>query len=322
MKSTNAQSRPPNSSETSELLDPIEFARTLTQQYSALSADVAAFGFRDRLYTILQGNFLLGAFYKEHPDAYRRFRNDAYWRDVRQKPNARNVMRSVLGLTLRMKGRGREALQNRVYKYARVLEYFHRDEVVSDAVPRRLKDGGGIDAIYAALCRNTRRVQKLGDGLEEPLAALPLARTGDGTTDTRAVMAQGQVAAGEIDGDGCRSDDDGRQRVVEGRRRSAPLLTATNDATDALSDDVQTAGGAKRGPLDRIDLKTVLAVEMFECQLEEVLHAKRVTIRAIIEPRDQRGWVTVRALSVLTSNSAEGPWPGQSTIKRDDDERP
>jgi hypothetical protein len=81
------------------------------------------------------------------------------------------------------------------------------------------------------------------------------------------------------------------------------------------------AGRSKRGPLDRIDRKTILAVEMFEFLLEEVLHAKRATIRVIIEPRDQRGWAPVRAVSVLTSNSAEGPWPGQSTIRRDDDER-
>ncbi len=60
---------------------------------------------------------------------------------------------------------------------------------------------------------------------------------------------------------------------------------------------------------------------MFEFLLEEVLRAKRATIRVTIGPRDQRGWAPVRALSVLTSNSAEGPWPGQSTIKRDDDER-
>jgi hypothetical protein len=67
MKSTNAQPGPPNSSETSELLDPIESARTLTQQYSALSADVAAFGFRDRFFAFLQGNFQLGYYSRSTP---------------------------------------------------------------------------------------------------------------------------------------------------------------------------------------------------------------------------------------------------------------
>ena len=115
MKSTNAPPGPPNLTETSELLEPIEFGRTLTQQYSALSADVAAFGFRDRFFAFLQGNFQLGALFKEYPDAYRRFRKDDYWRDVPQKPNARNVMRSVLSFTMRTKEPGRKALQNRVY---------------------------------------------------------------------------------------------------------------------------------------------------------------------------------------------------------------
>ena len=316
MTLNNAPPHPSKSSVTSEPRDPIEFARALTQQFSAVSADL-------QLYSFLQGAFLLGAFFKERPEDYRRFTDDDYWRDVRQKPNARNIMRSVLAYTMRTKEPGREALQNRVYKYARVLEYFHQNDVISDEIPQRLKDGGGIDAIYARLCRAARSPEERGAGLEEPLAELPLAPTGYGTTDgspdTRAVLAQGRAADGEIDGDGRPSDDDGRQQVVEARRRSVPLLTASNDATDALSDDVQTAGGAKRGPLDRIDLKTVLAVEMFECQLEEVLHAKRVTIRPIIEPRDHRGWAPVRALSVLPPNSAEGPWPGQS--RRDDDER-
>jgi hypothetical protein len=107
-------------------------------------------------------------------------------------------MRSVLAYTIRVKGRGREALQNRVYKYARVLEYFHRDGVVSDAVPQRLKDGGGIDAIYMALCRNTRRVQKLGDGLEEPMAALPLARTANGTIDNETALSPASVTQGRL----------------------------------------------------------------------------------------------------------------------------
>jgi hypothetical protein len=138
-------------------------ARTLTQQYSALSADLTASGLRERLYAFLQGNFQLGVFFRECPDAYRRFKDAAYWRDVRQKPNNRNVMRSVLAFTMRTKGRGREALQNRVYKYARVLEYLHRDEVVSDAIPQRLKDGGGIDAIYMALCRSTNPTFSTGD---------------------------------------------------------------------------------------------------------------------------------------------------------------
>ena len=134
------------------------------------------------------------------------------------------------------------------------------------------------------------------------------------TIDTRAVLAQGRAAAGEIDGDGRPSDDDGRQRAVEGRRRSVPLLTAANDPTDTLSDDVQPSRTSKRGPLDRINLKTILAVETFEFLLQEVLRAKRATIRVTIWPRDQRGWVTVRAVSVLTSTSTKGLGPANQPL--------
>jgi hypothetical protein len=45
---------------------------------------------------------------------------------------------------------------------------------------------------------------------------------------------------------------------------------------------------------------------MFDFELEEVLSTKRVTIRAIVDPRDGRGWSRVVARSVLTSNSYGG----------------
>ena len=290
MKSTNAPPARLNSSEISEVLDPIEIAAKLAQQFSALSADLTASGLRDRFAIFLQGNFRLGAILKENPEAYRRFKDDVYWRDVRQKPNKRNVMRSVLTYTMRSKGRGREATQNRIYKYARVLEYFYPHEVMSDDVPQRLKEGGGIDAIYARLCREARQPEG-GVGLEETITELP--RTGDGATDTRAVAVQA---------------------------RSVPLLTAANDAPDALRGEVQAAGAPKRGPRDRINLYTTLAVEMSEWHLKDVLQAKRATIRVTIGPRYNRDWTPVRAVSYLTSNSTEGPWPGQS-VRRDDDEQ-
>ena len=264
----NAPPHPSKSSVTSEPRDPIEFARAPTQQFSALSADL-------QLYSFLQGAFMLGAFYKERPEDYRRFTDDDYWRDVRQKPNARNIMRSVLAYTMRTKEPGREALQNRVYKYARALEYFYRHDVICDEIPQRLRDGGGIDAIYAAICRDAGSPEGRGTGLREPLAELPLGRAGEGTTDTPALAAEGPLADGEIDGDGCLSSDDGRRQPDEGRRRSVLLTTAASDATDMLSDEVQPAGGSKRGALDRINLKTILAVEMFGVQLEEILRLKR-----------------------------------------------
>jgi hypothetical protein len=291
---------------TSEPRDPIEFARALTQQFSALSADL-------QLYSYVQGIFLLGSFYKERPEDYRRFASDDYWRDVRQKPNGRNVMRSLLAFTMRTKERGREALQNRVYKYARVLEYFHQNEVISDEIPQRLKDGGGIDAIYATLCRDARLPEELGDGSEETLAELPLARAGEGTTGTRAVAIQGSLAAGEIDGEGCVSYD-------EGQHKSVLLATASKDPTDTLSGDVKAAGTSQRGQLHGAPRKVILQVEMFEFELEEVLHAKRATICANVEPPNNRGWRPVLAQLVFTSNRTDGPWPGRSTINRDEEE--
>jgi hypothetical protein len=60
---------------------------------------------------------------------------------------------------------------------------------------------------------------------------------------------------------------------------------------------------------------------MFEFELEEIPQAKRATIRVNVEPPDNRGSRPVLTKSVFTSKHADGPWPGRSTINRDDDER-
>jgi len=270
MTSANGQSNSANAPAPSKPRDPLELARTLVEQFSTGLES----GVRRPLYTFLQGNFLLGSFYKESPDEYRRFKNDEYWRDVPQKPNERNLMRSVLAYTMRTKERGREKLQNRVYKYARVLDYFYQHEVISDEVPLRLKDGGGIDAIYAQVCRDARRPEGPNEGQEELTAELPLERTGDGTTDTRAVVAQSRGAGGEIDGDGRPSDDNDRTLADEGQRRSVPLLTAANDSSDTLRGEIRTTEASKRGQLRRGFRRFILEVEMFEFELRRGLARK------------------------------------------------
>jgi hypothetical protein len=298
-------------------------ARTLTQQFSDFMSGQER---RARLCSYIQGAFLLGSFYKESRDDYIRFTEDDYWRGVRPrpKPDGRNVFRSVLALTMRTKEPDRKAWQNRIYKWAPVLEYFYRIDVISDEVPQRLKDGGGIDAIYAALCRS-KRLAKRGYDLEETIAALPLARTGDGATDDEmpdspAIVAQGQWADRELDIDDRPPHDDGRRPADDGRRKAAPRFAARNEPTDRLTDQLSGAGRSIRGPLNSLTRKTILEVEVFEFELEEVLSAKRITIRAIVDPRDGRGWSRVVARSVWTSNNSEGPWPGQSPAMRNGNE--
>ena len=124
--------------------------------------------------------------------------------------------------------------------------------------------------------------------------------------------------SGDINGSAELPSGDGRQLAIEGGRTSGQALFFANDAADTLTDDLRST---KRGPLNRIDLKTTLAVEMFAPLLKEALDAKRLTIRAIVGDPDHRGWRQVQLVSVMTSNSLEGPWPGQTTIKCDDDER-
>jgi hypothetical protein len=285
MALTNALPEPRKPYVVGESRDPFVVVRSLAYQFGALSVELkAAVGIRDQLYYgILKDAYWIGTFFKECPDQYHRFKNDEYWRDVRRKPNDSNIMRSVLSRV--MCAKMQESLQNRACKYARVLESFYQQDLLPDDVPQRLKDGGGIDTIYAALCRDAGPPEGRGDGREEPVNALPLTRTANGTTDgasdTSAVAIHGPSAAGEIHGDG---DDD--RGLADEHRRKSPV-------------------GSKRGPHDRIDLYTTLAVEMSKIELKEVLRARCAMIRIIIGPRDDGGWVPVRALSVLPSSSDE-----------------
>lgn len=296
--------------------DPIEYAAMLAERFSSLSVDLAALRDRARLSAFFQGVFLLGSFFKENPDAYRRFKNEAYWSDVRQRPNDRNIMRSVLGYTMSAKERGREGLQNRVYKYARVLEYLHVEEIVSDEVPQRLKEGGGVDAIYRRLCREARQRARRGISLEIT-AELPSALTGQGATDLAAVAVQDPSVDRELGGRP--SDDNRRGSTDEGPRNRVRLLVAANDPSDTLTAEFHALETSKRGQQHRSFRKVILEVEMFEFQLEEVLQAKRATICANVAGPNTRGWRPVLAQDVFTSSRTNGPWPGWPASKHEDD---
>jgi hypothetical protein len=79
------------SSTETEPQDPLALAVRLAQQFP----DLQSARIRDRLGTFLQNNYFLGFFFKQCLEEYQRFKDFPYWHDVRQKPNDRNVMRSV-----------------------------------------------------------------------------------------------------------------------------------------------------------------------------------------------------------------------------------
>ena len=199
-----------------------------------------------------------------------------------------------------------------------MLEHFYQHEAIADEVPRCLKEGGGIDAVYARLCRDASQPEGQG-GLEETITVLPLARTGEGTTNLPGLTVQDPLVDPALDGGP--SGDEHRRLAEEGTRNRA-VLGAANDATDTLSVERRARETSKRGQIHRPYRKVILEVEMFEFQLEESLQAKRATICANVEAPDTRGWRPVRAQLLFTSDRTDGPWPGWPTRKDDDDERP
>ncbi len=301
---------------TSEPRSPLELLWKLSREYSELSAYLeSAQERKERNNAYLQGAYFLGFFYRQCQEEYRRFSELDVWRSVLQKPKRHNVMRSVLAFTMGVMGQGRDRRWNRIYKYAGGLEYLFRKEVLPDDFLRLLEERGGIDAIYAEACRDAKRSKDPSDDLGATAGELSRACGGDGATDRYPPAAQFDDA----NGNGDLPSGDGRHLADEGWRTSGQALFFSNDAADTPTSDLRPA---KRGPLNCIDLETTLAVERFAPRLEEALYAKRLTIHAIVGDPDHRGWRQVQLVSVMTSNSLEGPWPGQATIEGDDDERP
>jgi len=111
------------------------------------------------------------------------------------------------------------------------LEYLVRKEVLPGDVPRLLKEGGGVDAIYVEACRDAKRSEDRGDDLGGTAGDLPLACTGEGTTDTYRPAAQ----SGDISGNGGLPSGDGRQLAADGWGTSAQALLFANDAAGTLT---------------------------------------------------------------------------------------
>jgi hypothetical protein len=102
----------------------------------------------------LEKSYRLGLLYYDNMDNYRVFQNHEYFRDIRQKPNEHNIMRSVLKFTMQAKGNQQRLF--RLYKRAPVLEQFYAEGVIPDHVAALLKERGGVDFIYDQLCASKK----------------------------------------------------------------------------------------------------------------------------------------------------------------------
>jgi hypothetical protein len=289
--------------------DAVKEAKELAENFAQLSFDTldsTEGGHRHRLYSFLGRAVSLTRMFSECGPAYQQLKSDQFWSLSRQKPKDEGVAKWVMYFITRAIS---QQTRNRAGKYAKIVEQLLREAVRSEDVPQRLRDGGGIDAIYAKHCAGTETNGVEGEdtrGLgNTPPGALAL--TSGSIGDDRSTTVTGAVATNEAASTlaGCLGM---AECVPDG---SAAMLQAQ---APGMHGDFSGGRSAKLGRLNRIDLNTTLAVEMSPFELERALRAKRVTIYATVERPDGRDWRRVEAQGVLPSYESEGPCPGQRSF--------
>jgi hypothetical protein len=296
--------------------DPIKEIRVLSNDYRNMSQvfSESSDGYRARLYTFLRKCYHAIKLFSESPQEYQRLKDDEFWDNSRQKPKDQFIAKWVLYYVMQAKSK---VVRDRAGKCAKVLDSFLRQGMPVRLMDARLRALGGVDKIYAKLCAGAPRDELKFDDLELLKPATPDQERdeSDGFEDEEAEAsedaARGPSAGGLINGvANALVAVDERTTADQGPREPVAALRTASERDDVIADENQKEG--KRGHLNRIDLKTTLAVEMTEEELEEALAAKKVVICAFIEPPDERGWRRVVAQLVFSSAYVEGPWPGSA----------
>jgi hypothetical protein len=283
--------------------DPVAEAKTLAEFYAQSSCECfeSSGGFNDRRYEFLARCYPLAIIFSNSPSDFQRFKNDAFWKGFERKPYSDDVVRWVLYFAMRATS---DQVRNRACKAAKVLNSFLDEEVRPEDVFRRLKEGRGPEPMYNRIRASASKDQFAGDNLERGLAEI------------RSLLE---------DESGSTRNDDLDAPDYEPAEPSAMALTGNLEPVDrpplsslarvhalqrqSYDEEIQQAGGAKVGPLNRIDRKTQFVIDMTEDELANLLGAKRGTINFTLDPPDRRDWRRAVVRSYRLFCDQEGPWP-------------
>jgi len=278
------------------------------QQFERISKEYAeaSEGYRAKLYAFAARCYKVGQGFKTRLDVFARFKEDAFWNDARQKPKDDKVMKAVV--TFAMKAKSKHQM-SRVSKTASVLESLAKQGVMANEVAKRLKDGGGIEKMYAALSPNRNNKARVPDDLEMLLPGLAEDDDNDHGDDE---YANGDDEAASWDEDNLFDEGDWTgldlDEVGAGTRRSPAMPRAASD----LPMIVEFGGSASPPKLASsravFDPSKHLLIDMSDSgvSIKEALNMGELRIMAIVEPADDSDYRTVKAVSVTKAARIAG----------------
>lgn len=294
--------------------NPLSEVQEAAESYAELSQNYneAAEGYRLRLYEFAARCYWIGLAFARSPASYQQFMSDVFWNDVRQKPKGDEVMKAVLTFAMKAKSKN---LRNRVTKTAAVLESFDQLEVKAEhVVVARLKAGGGIEKMY----REISGKYKDGSALPDDLDLLKPAPPEDDDQPGDADEEQTENSEEESD-EGWGDSPLSAKEASESDHRSeqAPSRAVSDSIT--ITDFGGQATPPTAPPLGkRFDPDKHLAVEMDPSTLAWVLGVQqRILIEAVVGPRDEWGWRSVKAENV--GRAYPPAEPGSSSEIDDED---
>jgi len=277
-------------------LNPLEEARAIAAENASLEREIAApGGIRERRLRSRQRSYGLGCYYHAHLDKYQEFAALPYFDNMHKKPHQTNIMWSVMNHSMQAKGDA-PTLQ-RVSKWAIVFEEFHSEGIHPDDCITALKARGGMDYIYeqiSALKKARRQepsdvVDYSSDG--HSVQTNPVAPNTFAADDNASVPAEsgasGDAVACSIAMHGVpQADDEVQELSANAARTDHGQHSPVGEAAIANRYD-------KKGPLNRIDLETEVAILLSPDDLGAILNSAAGVIRYSVIRRDGCGWVHI-----------------------------
>jgi hypothetical protein len=268
-----------------------QFFQTISDEYADASE-----GYRTKLYEFAARCYKVGVGFKKRLDVFARFKENSFWDEARQKPKDDKVMRAVV--TFAMKAKSKHLL-SRVSKTATVLEWLADQGAKPGEVAKRLKDGGGIEKMYADLSPTRNGNGRVADDLEMLLPGLPDAEVEDSAPETEETSEGAE--SDDADWYAGAEDSDADQDLMDDPIGKQPAMprAANNDPT--ITDIGGVASPPKHPSLRGVfDPDKHLLIEMGDCgvSIEEVLNMGAARIAVVIEPADDSGYRVVKAVSI------------------------
>jgi hypothetical protein len=253
-------------------------------------------GYRAQLYDFAARCYKIGVGFNRRLDVFQRFKNDEFWDGARQKPKDDKVMKAVV--TFAMKAKSKHLL-SRVSKTASVLETLAEQGVKPSDVAKRLRDGGGIEKMYAALSPNRNGNARVPDDLEMLDPRLAEDDGDDGG-------AEGEVTSGDKppsdeDWSHATEDSDVNTDHPKDLIGEPPAMPRASKGEPVVTEFGGIASPPKPPSVRAIfDPSNHLLIDMSASgvSIEEALNMGELRIMAVVEPADDSDYRAVRAVSV------------------------